>query len=341
LFYPSGADPIRIFSTCPQSRVVASGEYLAKVIDVARWSDEAGCEGSLIYTDNSLVDPWLVAQAVIESTQRLCPLVAVQPIYMHPYSVAKMVASLGYLYGRRVYLNMVAGGFVRDLQALDDDTQHDRRYDRLVEFTTIVKMLLSSPRPVSFAGDFYRVHNLRLSPALPPELFPGITLSGSSAAGAAAARALGAIAVQYPRTAGDYQGSHEITSHHQGIRIGVIARDRSDAAWDVAWKRFPADRQGQLTHQLAMKTSDSVWHRQLSTLARDSRPDLPTYWLHPFQNYSTFCPYLVGSYDAVGAEIARYIQLGFRTFILDIPESPDDLAHTSIAFSRAQLAMAS
>jgi len=46
----------------------------------------------LIYTDNGLVDPWLIAQAMITHTERLCPLVAVQPVYMHPYAVAKMVA---------------------------------------------------------------------------------------------------------------------------------------------------------------------------------------------------------------------------------------------------------
>lgn len=120
---------IRIFSTCPQSRAVEPTDYLRQVVDVARWSDELGCEGSLIYTNNSLVDPWLVAQTVLQNTERLCSLVAVQPVLMHPYSVAKMVASFSYLYGRRICLNMVAGGFVRDLLALGDDTEHDRRYE--------------------------------------------------------------------------------------------------------------------------------------------------------------------------------------------------------------------
>ena len=69
------------------------------------------------------MDPWLVSQMVVQNTERLCPLVAVQPIYMHPYTVAKMVATLAYLYGRRLYLNMVAGGFKNDLQALDDPTR--------------------------------------------------------------------------------------------------------------------------------------------------------------------------------------------------------------------------
>jgi hypothetical protein len=53
---------LNVFTTCQQSiRSDASG-YLEEVADIARWSDEAGCEGMLIYTDNGLVDPWLVAQ---------------------------------------------------------------------------------------------------------------------------------------------------------------------------------------------------------------------------------------------------------------------------------------
>src|ERR1700686_3476792 len=113
---------LHVFATAPQSSAVERKSYLRNIIDVARWSEEAGCEGILIYTDNSLVDPWLVAQIIIQNTERLCPLVAVQPAYLHPYAVAKMVSSLGHLYSRRVYLNMVAGGFKNDLAALNDNT---------------------------------------------------------------------------------------------------------------------------------------------------------------------------------------------------------------------------
>src|SRR5215813_13915855 len=125
---------IEIFSTCPQSSQVAKEDYLKNVADVARWSEQYGCKGILVYTDNSLIDPWLVAQLVIQSTTALCPLVAVQPIYMHPYTVAKMATSYGYLFDRRIFLNMVAGGFKNDLVALNDTTPHDRRYDRMIEY---------------------------------------------------------------------------------------------------------------------------------------------------------------------------------------------------------------
>ena len=89
--------PVEIFSTCPNSSGAAPDNYLKQVADVARWSEQNGCRGILVYTDNSLVDPWLVSQIIIENTTVLCPLVAVQPAYAHPYTVAKMAASFAFL----------------------------------------------------------------------------------------------------------------------------------------------------------------------------------------------------------------------------------------------------
>lgn len=322
---------IDLFSTCPPSNGCERGAYVQKVIDAARWSERAGCQGTLVYTDNSLVDPWLLSQIIIQQTERLCPLVAVQPVYMHPYTVAKMVASIGHLHGRRVYLNMVAGGFKNDLNALRDPTPHDQRYDRLVEYTTIIKALLAGPLAVSYDGAFHAVEKLKLSPSLPPALFPGVFVSGSSEAGLKAVKALQATAVKYPTPAGEETpGDPSIA---WGIRVGVIAREDSDEAWTIARARFPEERKGQLTHQLAMKVSDSSWHRQLSG-SEATAPDA-IYWLAPFQNYKSMCPYLVGSYARVAGELARQIALGCRTFILDVPPNEEELEHTRIVFNRA------
>jgi alkanesulfonate monooxygenase len=324
---------LELFATCPQSKDVDRRLYRRRVAEVAKWSERAGYRGILVYTDNGLVDPWLVAQLIIEATNELCPLVAVQPVYMHPYAAAKKVASFGHLYGRRVYLNMVAGGFRNDLTALGDETPHDERYDRVVEYALIVRRLLSGEN-LSFGGSYYEVKNLSLTPPLAPDLFPGIFISGSSAAGLSAARAIGGTAVKYPKppaeelpASGDGAGA--------GMRVGIIAREDEAHAWDVARARFPEDRKGQVTHALAMKVSDSRWHQQLSRLGARAPSEENPYWLRPFENYKTFCPYLVGSYERVADELSRYLQLGFATFILDIPPSEEELEHTAIAFERA------
>jgi len=324
---------VELFATCPQSKDLEAGDYRRHVVDIAQWSERAGYSGILVYTDNQLVDPWLVAQLVIEATTNLCPLVAVQPVYMHPYTVAKKVASFGHVFGRRIYLNMVAGGFRNDLIALGDETPHDKRYERIVEYIQIVKPLLAGEN-VSVDGQYYRVKNLSLKPRLDPDLFPGIFISGSSDAGLAAARSIEATAVKYPKPPDEEQPT-PAGGAGAGIRVGIIARDDDVHAWEVALARFPEDRKGQVTHGLAMKISDSQWHRSLSRMGERAPSIANPYWLGPFENYKTFCPYLVGSYDRVADELSRYIHLGFATFILDIPFSERELEHISIAFERA------
>jgi alkanesulfonate monooxygenase len=324
---------IELFSTCPPSNRVDREDYVRTIVDVARWSERYGCKGILVYTDNSLIDPWLVAHIIVQQTKALCPLVAVQPVYTHPYTVAKLVTSFAHLYGRRLYLNMVAGGFTQDLTALNDPTPHDRRYDRLREYTLIIRRLLTEGSAATFRGEFYAVERLKLTPSLPPELYPGIFVSGSSDAGLAAARAMGATAIEYPKPAREYADATLHNPAGSGIRVGIIAREADTDAWTVARERFPEDRKGQITHQLAMKVSDSVWHKQLSQSETDITGS--PYWLVPFQNYKTFCPYLVGSYRRVGDELARYISVGYRSFILDVPPNAEELEHINAAFTEA------
>jgi alkanesulfonate monooxygenase len=327
------SDSLQVFSTCPSSSA-ATKDYVHHVAEVARWSERAGCAGVLVYTDNTLVDPWLVSQVIIQNTESLCPLVAVQPAYMHPYSVAKMVSSLAFLHGRRVFLNMVAGGFKNDLAALSDTTPHDSRYRRLVEYTEIIQRLIEG-ETVTFEGDFYAVHGLKLSPCVGPELRPGILVSGSSEPGMEAARELGAIAVKYPEPPDRAEAELPRGSGPCGLRVGIVARPNGQEAWTVALERFPEDRTGQLTRQLANKVSDSAWHKRLSGIGKESAGTRDTYWLRPFENYQTNCPYLVGSYASVAEELAHYIRLGYRTYILDIPLAEEEFKHTGRVFQIA------
>lgn len=334
---------VRIYSTCPQSKDLPQAEYLRHVAEVSRWSEDAGCAGILVYTDNGIVDPWLVAQVVVESTESLCPLVAVQPVYMHPYAVAKMVTSLAYLHGRAVHLNMLAGGFRNDLLALGDGASHDDRYTRTAEYTRIVLELLRSDDPVTFSGDHYRVENLRLTPPLPAGLLPEVLMSGSSPAGRAAALAVGATPVTYPAPPGEEDPPDTAGGGH-GVRVGIVARATGEAAWRAALERFPDDRAGRITHRVAMAVSDSHWHARLSSRSDGPPPAGPDpgsggsggrgpYWLGPFQAYQTFCPYLVGDHATVAEQVRGYVDAGADTFVLDIPPSREELAEIERVFA--------
>jgi alkanesulfonate monooxygenase len=43
----------------------------------------------------------------------------------------------------------------------------------------------------------------------------------------------------------------------------------------------------------------------------------------------------VGNYENVAAELSRYVNVGYLTFILDIPPSDEELAHTGEVFQLA------
>lgn len=319
-------DDIQVFTTCPQSKDHPR-DYLEQVTKVSKWSDQAGCTGILIYSDNSIIDPWAVAQIVIQQTVSLAPLVAVQPVYMHPYWVAKKVASFGFLYRRPIWLNMIAGGFRGDLMALGDTTEHDARYARLIEYCQIIQRLLIGEK-VTYEGAFYRVQGLAMAPML-PYLKPNIMMSGSSEASLRAAKTLDAIAVEYPEPIASLRAVE-----NRGIRVGIIAHENHADAWRIAHERFPPDRRGQLQHAMAIRVSDSTWQQRLGSLP-STNGEQP-YWLWPFKNYQTFCPYFVGDYQTVANEIARFIASGYRTFILDIPRDNNDLVAAQEVFRRAR-----
>jgi alkanesulfonate monooxygenase len=323
----------RLFTTIPPSSAFGD-DYAAHVTRIAQWSEDAGAEGALIYTDNALVDPWSVAQMVLGATKSFVPLIATQPIYMPPFMAAKRIASLAQLYGRKVALNMVAGGFVKDLNAFGDNTPHDERYARLEEYTQIIQALLKD-EIVDIQGKYHHLKDVRLAPALNADLLPEVFLSGSSDAGREVTASLGATPVCYPPTP---DAIAEPVAAGSFARVGIIARETAEEAWTIAHARFPQDKRGRMAHRMAAATSDSVWLKTLTSLGEklETEPQ-GLYWLHPLQSYKTFCPYIVGSHKDVADLLAQYHAVGFTGFILDVPMTHEDLPNTIEAFRMAGL----
>jgi alkanesulfonate monooxygenase len=329
---------LRIYATCPPVTASMTSSYRSAIGEVARWCDEASIRGALVYNDNSLMDPWLVAYETVAASTDFVPLIAVQPHYQHPFALARSVASFNHLTGRRVDLNFVSGGFAGDLAALGDRLEHDTRYDRLVESLEVVRALLDGKR-VSYAGAHYQLTSARLRSVPPEDLMPEIYLSGSSRAGAEAAGKLGVTRLCYPLPPDEEAARSPAGAGRWGMRIGIIARETTDAAWLEANRRFPADKNDIDLQRVVSRMSGSSWQRDLSARAEAqvAGPEdrLSPYWLGPFHNYRTFCPYLVGSYADVASALGVYLAIGVATIILDVPRSAEDLEHAGRAIARA------
>jgi alkanesulfonate monooxygenase len=326
-------DKVRLIGSCPFAKPGQTGRsYINSVITAAKWAENAEWDSVLIYTNHNIVDPWLVAQIVAQNTASLSPLVAVQPLYAHPYTVANNISSLAYLYSRSIHINLVAGDFTRDRESFCDDVPHDKRYDRVFEYGSILKGLLSTHQPFSFSGEYYKVSRLLLQQKSPEDVLPDFMMSGSSPAGRMVAAKLGACAIEYPRPSCEYLGEKLDTAVSHGVRLGFVVRESSEEAWRVAKKRFPESKDGAMIREYSSQISDSSWVKALNGAVSENGG---VYWLSPFKHYQSNCPYLVGSMDEVAAELAAYIRTGFKTFLIDFPENAEDARRITQIFKLA------
>lgn len=325
-----GSTGVRIFSASPTS-APARQAFLERVATVARWSEAHGFQGILIGSQPAGVDPWLLTETIIERTRALTPLVSVRPASMHPHGLATMIARLATLHARRVCIHWVPDGIATE--RAEGSGTHDGRYGQLVEYATLVRELMDG-RSVTYPGQHFGNRAVKLEPKLSPRFGPEYMISGACPAGAAAARALGALPVIIARP----PDTLDATSHHgsaAALKLGIIASADRDAAWRTALGRFPPVGGGPLTRSVARKVSDSRWHLRLCRLAEERASSGNSFWVGPFDGHKRMCPYLVGSHEDVASAIGAYVRRGFNTFLLDEPQTEGEVEHARVAFELA------
>jgi alkanesulfonate monooxygenase len=324
---------VRSFTISP--RTLDERLYWENIRTVAQLSQRYSCTGILIFTGNdTFVEPWLVAHSVILESEHLSPLVAVNPMYLHPFTAAKMVSSFAYLYKRKIYLNMVTGTALSHSQALNDQLSHDERYERLAEYIQIIQGLTSGTRAVNFDGRFYKVASLTLQPKVPENLTPEFLIAGQSEAAQRVVETTGSIGMQM------LQPKLELElGKARGIHLGIITRRDRSAAWDAAQALFPEDRRGQKALDISMSNTDSVWKRRMRLAAEEPDVSASGYWLAPFRNFRADCPYFVGSHQEVADLLVRLIRKGIEVFILDIPAQEIEFQNINTAFEIAERAL--
>ncbi|MBO4207373.1 LLM class flavin-dependent oxidoreductase [Micromonospora echinofusca] len=302
---------------------------LPNLTEAFQRAEKYGFEGLLAFYNHRNLDPWLIGTTLLHATTRLVPLVALQPYALPPFTAAKLIHTLSTLHDRRIDLNLITGAAPDELLQVGDSVAHDERYDRAVEYMTVLRTLLTSDETLDHDGRFYRFQGLRTHTALPPELMPRVFVAGASEAARKAAEAVGDITVTHPEPVEKFAA--EFLAPRQGgpavgIRVGLLARDSSEAAWEIARERYVEDRYTRL--KMAMrKKSDSEWSRRLANLATDGDTYDDVYWTGAYRSDKGSIPLLVGSYEEVAGYLARYLDLGIRTVMLGSVYSEEDYQH--------------
>ncbi|MGV9306218.1 LLM class flavin-dependent oxidoreductase [Nonomuraea sp. NPDC004354] len=318
---------LRFLTTVP--RVADPALSARSAIDVTRWADEFDLDGVLLFTGaGAVLDPWVGATAIVSASRRLVPMVAVNPLYTHPFAAARSLLSIAELYRRRVDLNLITGAAVSELAAVCDDLDHRDRYARLQEYAEVLMLLLDGG-PVTWNGRFYRTSDLRLTPSLPADLRPRMYLAGRSDDAGRTAKSLGAIPM------GMYPSTPEKVPHGLGaVNVGVVVRPTAAEAATVARLRFPDDPVGREMLRLSMGNTDSVWKQDLAVENENEDGSGSCFTLTPFRSFQADCPYLVGDYDAVASNLGMVIAKGVHTVLFDTPMTRADFEHMGVLVQR-------
>lgn len=228
--------------------------------------------------------------------------------------------------GGRLLLNVVTGGESQEQRVYGDFLDKDARYARTGEFLQIVRQLWDG-RTVDLDGDHLCVEQARLTrlPGPVPEVYFG---GSSPAAGQVAARhadvyltwgeppAQVAEKIAWIRKLAAEQGR----TLRFGIRLHVITRDTSEAAWaeaDRLLARF--DPETVRSVQEGLRRSESEGQRRMLELHGGGRDGLevnPNLWAGIGLVRGGAGTALVGSHAEVADRIREYHALGIDEFVL-------------------------
>jgi alkanesulfonate monooxygenase len=309
----------------------ASLGYLAQI---ARAAETVGFEGALTPTGAWCEDAWLTTAMLAAESERLKFLVAFRPGGVSPTLAAQMGATFQRHSGGRLLVNVVTGGEPSEQRAYGDFLDKDDRYVRTGEFLDVVRRLWAG-ETVTLDGEQVHVEGAALERV--PDPVPPIYFGGSSpAAGDVASKhvdvyltwgeppAQVAEKIAWIRGLAAAQG-REVRF---GIRLHVITRDTSDAAWAQAeelLRGVPPHMIEQV--QAGLARSESEGQRRMRELhggggaysSGSTAADLevaPNLWAGVGLVRGGAGTALVGSHGEVADRIAEYHALGITEFVL-------------------------
>jgi alkanesulfonate monooxygenase len=322
-FIPTHGDG-RYLGTTAGSRAVTL-DYMQQI---ARAADDLGYKGALLPTGRSCEDAWIVASSLIPATKRLKFLVAIRPGIISPTAAARMTSTFDRLSNGRLLINVVTGGDPSEATADGVFLTHDERYAVTDEFLDIYRRVLAG-EVVDHEGRHLRVNAAKLlyPPVQTPH--PPLYFGGSSEA----AHALAAKHVDLYLTWGEppqavrakiedmrRRAAAQGRTLRFGIRLHVIVRETTSAAWDAANELIKyLDDEAIASAQKAFARFDSEGQRRMSQLhggRRDALEVSPNLWAGVGLVRGGAGTALVGDAETVAARMREYADLGIDTFIL-------------------------
>jgi alkanesulfonate monooxygenase len=121
----------------------------------SRVLEDGGFDYTLVPYGSSFHDPFTIASAVTQYTERIKPIVALRPNTIYPTVAAKALATLDQLSEGRAVVHFIAGGNDHEQAREGDRLGKVERYERQAEYVQILRKVWSATEPFDHQGTYY------------------------------------------------------------------------------------------------------------------------------------------------------------------------------------------
>ncbi|MCF7547968.1 LLM class flavin-dependent oxidoreductase [Pseudonocardia sp. WMMC193] len=151
--------------------------YLRRYV---RALEDAGFDHTLLAYSSTSFDPFTVAGAITQLTERIKPLIALRPNTVHPTVAARKLATLDQLSGGRAGVHIISGGQPAEQAREGDRLDKVARYARSEEYIGILRRAWTEPAPFDHAGEHYAFEDFTAGDIRPVHGTIPVSVGGSS-----------------------------------------------------------------------------------------------------------------------------------------------------------------
>ena len=247
---------------------MADGAGFEALLALARW--RGPLKGNADHRGHVVLDPFAWAAALAMATNYSTLFSTTHAPMIHPLVAAKQSATIDHISGGRFGLNVVGGWNRPEFEMFGFDlAEHDRRYEYLEEWLTVLERLWTEPDEIDFDGQFMKLKGALSRPQPIQKPRPPILNAAASGRGQR-------FAAEYADAAFVYAGLDKtaITGYK------TLAREEFGRSLSV-WTQLPIVQRGTraeaeaLLNYFADEHADTesvdAWLKGINAEARDAK----------------------------------------------------------------------
>jgi alkanesulfonate monooxygenase len=305
----------------------------------ARTLEDSGFDYTLVPYQSANHDPFTLAAAITQHTERLKPIIAVRANTMPPTTTARQLATVDQLSDGRVAAHFIAGGNDHEQAREGDRLTKAQRYEREAQYIELIRRIWESREPFDHAGDYYSFEDFH-SDVVPVNGSIPISVGGSSReayrVGGRLADIVGLWGEPLEETKQQIESIGEqadLAGRPDRPRPWIIFRPiiapTEELAWEKAHRVLAAlERNRGLPTGTRLSNGEqpaNIGSQRLIALAQRGERHGRALWTPTVSASGGASTSLVGTPETVAAALLEYIDLGVEIIALRAYDSLNDI----------------